>query len=415
MSRTLVSALMTLLVVAALAPGAIGGVLADDVTLTVTVVDSNGNSVGDVDLTATWDDGNGGPVTETTTPDGRALFGVPEGADVQIRIEDDQYMRNFPYEISDVSDQTEQMPVSLSGTATVTVEESGSPVRNAEVSLVDDQGREVTDDQLTDQNGVATTNPVERESYALEVRKPGYITNETDLTVDGDVSKTVAIERGNVIVDFTITDETFETPQPVENVTVDIRNDATLVTSSDGTTVTDLAVNREYDITAQKDGYDPVTETLDIGEDPTSLDISIRRTDDINVRASNDRVVVGEPTQITVTDEYGNLVEGATVSIGGTTVGQTDANGQLSVPINSTGNVSIDVEDSGLSASVSVESFQPSSNDSTPTATATATVTQTVTSTPNATATETPAGTGPGFGVVAALLALTGLLVASRR
>jgi PGF-CTERM protein len=404
MSRLLVSVVTTVLVVAALAPGAIGGAAADDVTLTVTVVDSDGETLGNIPLSVTWDDGNGGPINQTTAPNGQALFGVPDGADVQIYINDDQYMRNFPYTVENVTDQSVEVPVSLSGQATVTVEDASGPVENANVWVFRDA--RYVDTRQTGPDGTSTTAPLERGGYGLEVRKAGYVTNKTSLSIGpGTNNKTVQIRRGTVEMQFNVTDDTFATPQPIENATVNIQGGASLPTLSNGFASTTVAVNREYTVTVSKDGYESVTRTIQVGEQRTMLNVSIRRTDAISIEAANDRVVVGESTQVTVTDEYGERVAGATVSAGDSTVGETDANGQLTVPIDAAGNTTITVETDGLSASTVVEGVEPASNEPT------ATVTQTDTPT----TTETPGDSGPGFGIVSALVALVAILLVARR
>lgn len=409
MSRGLVSVVIIALVVATLAPSAIGGVAAEDVTLTVTIVDSDGNELGDIPVTATWDDGDGGPINRTTAPNGQVLFGVPEGADVQVTITDDQYMRNFPYEVENVTDQSEVVPVSLSGTATVTVEDSNGPVEDANVVLFQD-GRTV-DSKQTGANGMSTSDPVERDGYGLQVRKPGYLTNGTSITVGaGENNKTVQIRRGSAEVAFRVTDDTFATPRPLENATVNIRGGASLPTLSNGLATTSVAVNRQYQVTVTKNGYDSVTRTLGVGEQPANLNVSIRRTEAISVTAANERVVVGESTQVTVTDEYGERVAGATVSVDGSEIGTTDGDGMLTVPIETAGNVTINVADGSLSASTTVESIDP---DATPAATPTATATVTATETANAT--ETPGGSGPGFGILPAIVALAAALLLARR
>jgi PGF-CTERM protein len=411
MSRGFVSVIATALVVAALAPGAIGGVAAEDVTLTVTIVDANGNELGNVPVTATWNDGDGGPVNRTTAPNGQALFGVPAGANVQITVTDDRYLRNFPYTVENVTDQSVEVPVSLSGTATVTVEDANGVVEDAKVWLYQD-GRYV-DTKETGSDGTSTTDALERGGYGLEVRKTGYITNRTDIAIDGSTAnKTVQIRRGSAEVSFRVTDDTFAEPRPLENATVNIRGGASLPTLSNGFASTSVAVNREYQVTVSKDGYTSVTRTLQVEERPVNLNVSIRRSEAISVRAANDRVVVGESTQVTVTDEYGEAVAGATVSTGGSEIGTTDANGQLTVPLDTAGNATINVSNGSLSASTTVEVFDP---DATPEPTATATATATETATETSAATETPGDSGPGFGVLAALAALAGAILLGRR
>jgi PGF-CTERM protein len=407
MSRVLVAALTTAVIVAVVAPGAIGGAAADDVTLEVTIVDSDGAALSDVLVTATWNGGEGGPINRTTAPNGRALFGVPDGADVEITIRDDRYLRNVPYEVESATDRSEEVPVSLSGRATITVEDANGPVENADVVLFQD-GRRV-DSRQTNASGVATTDLVERDSYRLRVRKAGYLTNTTDITVgERENDRTVQIRRGSAEVEFSVTDETFKPPRPIENATVDIRNGATLPTLNNGLATTSVAVNREYRVTVTKKGYDSVTETVRVRDQPTRVDVPIRRTDNLSVTAANDRVVIGESTQITVTDEYGERVAGATVTVDGSEIGQTDENGQFRVEIDTAGNTTIGVSDGDLSTSTAVEGFDP---DATPSESPTVTPTATATVTPTA----TPGGNGPGFGVAVTLLALGGALLLARR
>ncbi len=420
MSRILVSIIATALVVAALAPGAIGGAAAEDVTLTVTVVDSNGDSLSDIPVSVTWDDGNEGPINGTTTPDGRVLFGVPEGADVEVTIEDDRYLRNFPYVVEDVSDETVEVPVSMSGRADVTVVDSTGPVRNATVRVFLQDGGRVVDRMETNQTGESTSDPVERGSYGLQAAKAGYLTNNTDIIVgEGMNNKTVRLRRGSTEARFIVVDETFDTPRPIENATVDIQGGGTLFTLSNGLATTSVSPNRDYSVTVRKDGYDTVTETLSVGESTARLNVSIERTDAISVSTSNQRVVINESTTVTVTDEYNESVAGATVRVNGTEVGQTGDNGALSVQLGTAGTIPISAVDGDLNASTTVQVFDPNSTDATATATANATETATVTATASTneteTTTETSGESGPGFGILAALLALASVLVLARQ
>lgn len=407
MSRTLASLVATLLVVAALAPAAIGGATAADVTLSVTVVDSDGNHLGGITVNATWNDG-AASATDTTLPNGEAGFAVPEGADVELQIEDDTYMRNFPYVVENVTEQSVEVPVSRSGTATVTVVDGGGRVSNAKVWLYKD-GRYV-DTKQTGQNGQSTTDALERGSYGLQVLKSGYYTNETDIDIDGDVTKTVRLRRGSVEAVFTVTDDHFDDPRPLENVTVNIQGRATLTTLPDGSATTTLPVNHDYTVTVTKDGYESVTETLPVSEKAASLDASIQREDALSIASDRAEVIVNNTVEVTVTDEYGEPVSEATVSVGGSTVGQTDAEGTFSVPIGSEGDVSISVEADGQSASVTVTGVK-TGGETTPTATDAPTETPTETDS----GTETPGESGPGFGVGVALAALAGALLAGRR
>lgn len=153
-----------------------------------------------------------------------------------------------------------------------------------------------------------------------------------------------------------------------------------------------------------------VTRDLTVRESETTLNASIQREPAVVVQADSDRVVVGGPVRVTVTDEYGNPVSGATVGAGDSEVGETDGNGEIRVPVESAGNVTISAESEGREDTVTVEGVQAGGG-STPTATATATATPSTDS-----PTETSTGFGPGFGITGALVAvLLGAIAARRR
>lgn len=375
---------------ATLALSAAPVVAQEDVTLSITVVDRNGQPVGGVDLSATWD--GGGPVNETTRASGQALIDVPAGADVEVTVHDDTYVRNRPYAVADAAAGDVEIPVALRGEATVSVTSPGGPVSDATVRLVDDVGEVAS--ARTDDGGDVTIEPVERAAYDVEVEKPGYVRNGTRLRVQGQSETTVAIERGTVQLSVTVEDDRFDPPEPVENATVRIApTGASLPTLPDGTATTAVPVNRDYELEVTKDGYETATADLRVREWATETTVSINRADDVSISASNDRVVVGETTRVTVTDEYGDPIEGATVSRDGESVGETDADGRTRVRIEADGTATITASADGMEASVIVEGVTPGGTE---------------------TETETEGGSTPGFGPVAAALALclaAGLLV----
>jgi len=407
MSRSLIPVIAFVVVAATVGHAAIGGVAAQngEVTLTITVVDSDGNTVSGIDLSVTWDGGDGGPRNATTRANGQALVDVPEGSDVEITIDDDRYVRNRPFTLSDASTERVEVPISRSGTATITVRQASGPVADAQVSLRDDTDWVGT--YRTDDDGVITTDRLEKGEYRVFTRKSRYLINRTSITVpgDGEATSTVLLRRGTVEARFVVTDDHFEDPRPVENATIEIAGvGTTLSTLPDGTRSTDLPVNRDYEITVTKGGYGSEVRTLEVGQEPVTFEASIQRTPGLNIRAANSRVVVGESTTVTVANEYDERVSGATVSVAGESAGETDSQGQVTVPIESEGNVTIEATDGDNSASVIVEGVDPSSDD-TPTATAT----------PEPTPTESAGVFGDGFGIVAALLALLGAVLLARR
>ncbi|WP_459194770.1 PGF-CTERM sorting domain-containing protein [Halosimplex sp. J119] len=400
------SLLLSLFVVAASFVGGVGASTGDSATLTVTVVDQSGNPLSDAQLSATWDGGS--PVNRTTAGNGKAFLDVAEGADVTIRIDHPHYVRNKPYVVENASERDVTIEVAKEGQATVTVEDASGGVGNAIVRMFHD-GQPVVNARTT-ADGTLTTGGIEQGNYTLITFKEGYLRNRTTLTVDGQVSQSMAIERSSVLVSFSVTDDHFDPPQAVTDANVTIPGVADVTTQGTGSVTVSLPVNDAYDVTVTKPGYESVTRELTVRESETALNASIQREPAVVVQADSDRVVVGEPVRVTVTDEYGNPVPGASVSAGDSSVGETDENGEIRVPIESAGNVTISAESEGREDTVTVEGVQAGGGGDTPTATANATATPSTDS-----PTETSTGFGPGFGITGALVALLLGAIAARR
>ncbi|MBX0295278.1 carboxypeptidase regulatory-like domain-containing protein [Haloarcula nitratireducens] len=376
----------------------------DRVTLTVSVVDQNGDAVSDVPISATWDGGDGGPVNETTRANGQALVDVPAGANVTIRVNGDEYVRNRPFRVTDASSRSVEVPVSEIATASVTVVGGdGDRVSNARVLLYRD-GEFVTD-QRTDSDGTVTTPAVEAGEYRLTVGKEGYYWNRTRIQVTDETQARSAIEQGSALLTVTVTDDHFEDPRAVQNATVRVPSVGnTVQTLSNGQATISLPVNDRYDLTVTKDGYETVEQRLRFGESDASAEIAIQRTPALSLTPDNRRVVVGETVRLRVTDEYGSPVPNATVGQNGEEVGTTDSSGAVVAPVSSVGNVTFTVEEGDRSATATVEGVEAAAAD-TDTATATSSPTATATETPAATDTQTTGGDGPGFTAVTVLIA----------
>lgn len=430
MSRVSVGLLTALLVVSVFAPAAVGGATAQDDTVTVTlaVVDSDGDPVGNTDLTVTWADGDGGPETVTTKSNGKALVDVPNGSDITVEIDDEEYIRNRPFERSNVGSEEIQVPVALSGQATISVVgESGNPISDAEVRVREGSTIETL---TTDGNGEVTTSRLEQRSagkaYELVVEKPSYFDLDSTLAVTGTVNKTVTLTSGTRTLNFRVVDDHYDPAEPIKGARVRIPNVYSSQTFESGETSTSVPVNSEYTVQVNKDGYSSVGKRVVVEEENKDVTVQISRTNDLTVEAKNDKVVVGEPTSITVLDEYDDPVPNAQVTVGGENVGRTSQSGELDVPINSAGNVSIDVSDAGQTASVTVEGIEAGSDPTPHPGEPTPPVnTPTPTPTPDDdTPTpddetdddDTTAGdSAPGFGVVVAIAALAGALLLARR
>jgi len=380
------------------APAVVAG--QTNVTLTVTVVDQDGDTVSDVDISATWDDG--GPVNETTRSNGQALVDVPEGANVTISVHDEDYVRNAPLVIEDAETGEVDVEVAEAGSATVDVVDAQGSVANAKVQLYDGDDRIA--DARTGSDGSFTTRDIEQGDYEVRVWKEGYLRSATDLTVDGDVSHEVEIEQDSRLLQVTVSDDHYSPPQAVANASVRVQGVGTVSTLSNGETTIQVPVNANYDVTVTKDGYETNETSVRVREEAESANLTIQRTDAISLAVANERVVPGESTRVTVTDEYGDPVSGADVSIEGESAGTTNDDGVTSVTVESAGTQDLTATSGDLEATANVTGVQVGGES-----------TDTASATENATGTETSDFSGPGFTVAGAIVALLAAGLLARR
>jgi len=390
--------------------GVTGAQSTEQVTLTVTVVDSDGEPLGDIDLTASWDQNGEGSVNETTRSNGQALIDVPQGADVSITVHDDEYVRNEAFVVEDASAESVEVPVTASGTATVEVVDSEGAVPSPAIQFY--RAGNFVVNTRGNASGLYTSPMIEQGTYSLTVSKNGYLRNRTRLTVANNTTQRIELEQASRLVTFTITDDHFDQPRPLADATITVAGN-TISTLSTGDATIRLPVNTDYEVAVTKDEYETTTSTLSVREQQVEQNISIQRADALSVEPDQTQVVVNQSVRVSVTDEYGDAVANATLSVGGQTVGQTDDSGEAVVPIDTAGQNEITASLDGLTANATVEGIDP--NPDTETATATATATDTAT--PSATGTDTPAPdetqttteptslTGPGFTGLGALVA----------
>lgn len=324
-----------MLLVAVLVLGAIGPVAglvsASNVTLTVSVVTAAGDPVSNAGLTATWD---GGSRQATTASNGKAFVDVPAGADVTIAVDHPAYVRNSPYVVTDASQEGVTITVYQKSSANLTVVDQDGPVQGVRVVLRK-HGSVVTV-ASTDATGQIQTGVIEAGDYAVNLFKPGYYKQTIPLAVRGDTTKELQIKQGSVTVQFRVLDANFDPPRGVEGATIS-GADFTSQSGPDGTRAVSLEVNRQYDIQVSKDGYDTVQQTITVGEQDLQVNLSTRKQPDVQLAVANQRVVVGESVQVTVTDQYDRPLRSATVYLDGTAVGQPDTKGVLRVEIDSAG------------------------------------------------------------------------------
>ncbi|WP_181686591.1 carboxypeptidase-like regulatory domain-containing protein [Halorhabdus salina] len=390
----------------------------DNVTLTLAVEDRYGSDVGDVTLTVSWTDGN---ETVTTRANGQALVDVPRGSNATIAVEPGDYVRNVPIEITDASAETVSIDVARKGSMDLQVDRSGGSVANATVRLKQNGQTVLTGE--TNANGQLQTGSIERGPYEITVTKPGHLNYTERYQVTGDISQAITLEEASVSVTFDVRDDHFDPPQAVEQATVEVADLGSVTTLSNGEATLRVPVNTQQAITVHKDGYTTNTTTVTVNESSIEHNVTISRTPDLQLQSANDRVVVGESVRVVVTDEYGQTVSGTTVSVEGDTVGTTDSNGALTVPIETAGELAVVATTDGLRAEATVEGVEPAAEE---TATVTETDTQTETTTATETTmttseTDTPESTtatttsGPGFGIGVTLVTLLSVALLGRR
>jgi PGF-CTERM protein len=365
------------------------------VALTVSVTDQSGDPIAGADLTATWENGS---ATAETTSNGKAFIDVPEDADVELEAEHPAYVRNHPVVVENATEQAVTVDMHQRGSATISVTDESGQVSDARVIIRKD-GR-IVEDSRTTSTGTFQTDVIEHGDYTVTVIKRGYDREQTEMTVDGDVQDSVAIERGSVTLSVRVTDPHFDPSRPIEGVTVSVDSVGQFTTQPEGTASVGVPVNSELDMTVTGENYEEVSQTVSVTESAVSVNVSTSRAPEISLESANERVIAGEGTLVTVRNEYDEPVEGATVLLDEDAVGETDANGQLTVTVSDPGNHSIVAERGELqSGSVTVTGVNVNGETPAPTEEP-----QTMTD-----------SSGPGFGPVVALLALVVSALLGRR
>lgn len=383
-NRALLCALLVALSVAGTTPAT---AQEDLVTLTVSVETDGGDPVRGATLTAEWD---GGSSSETTKSNGKALLDVPDGADVEISVDHDDYVRNFPVVVEGADGGEVTVTVYRTSSVRVLVEDGDGPIRNAEVTLR--KGSRDVAEGTTDDDGVMESGTIEAGTYSVSVSKAGYFVARERLDVDGDTEATVPLRRGTVTLEVNVTDDHFDPNRPVGGATVAVEGSGSVTTQPAGVGRISVPVNAWAHIEVTKDGYRTAEESEFVAEEDATVDLTIQRTPSISVDLLSKRVLVGESVSLTVTDEYGDPVEGATVRVDGEDVAETNANGGAVLQVQSAGNHTVTVEAESLEATAYVEGVREGQG--------------TVDATETTTATTETAAETPGFGAGAALVAL---------
>ncbi|WP_257298447.1 carboxypeptidase regulatory-like domain-containing protein [Haloarchaeobius sp. FL176] len=382
-----------------------------DVTLRVTVVNQQGDPLGNAEVTVSYDDQER---TSETFATGEALFDVPEGATVEITPTHPMLVKNNPVTVENVqgtTDVTVTMYPSATGEISL-VDGSGNAVSDADVQLRKDGRTVLADTGTTGSDGTYTTPALERGNYTVRITKPGYYEERRTVTLSGDTDVPVEVEQGSATVDFSVVDAHFEPTEPLQaNIEIEDAGGTvgTFRTGSSGSRSVSLDVNTRYTVTVEKEGYETVSTTFRVGERDRSRTFAIVRTPRLTVEPMNSQVVVGQSLRVDVTNEYDEPAAGAEVRIDGEAVATTDESGTTTLTVEQTGEVELTaVNGSVESPGVIIEAFEPRTDAPTATATPNGTATPSTTATTQAQGTteESDDGGTPGFGVAVALVAL---------
>jgi len=407
-----------------------------EVTITVTVVDQNGNGIGDADVTVEWDGGN---KTRTTAGNGKAFVTVPEDRELQISVDHPSYVKNIPETVSNVGED-EEITVRMTPPATETVtilDADGKPVEDARVSLIKSGQIQSVASGETDENGKFTAENVEEGEYGIRVRRSGFDNARIDVDVAGTSEHTVEIERNSTQVSFRIIDGRLgEGIQANVKVRSDGEEILSFRTDGNGRGQQLLPVNSWYRIVVERDGYESTRQRIRVNQDDRSVSLAINRTNDLTLDVETTQVLAGNSFRVTVSDEYGDRVSGATITVDGESVATTDADGSATVRLDEPGRYDLVASDGSVDTNaVTVRAVEAATTTAVPTTTeattteattteATTTEATTTTAPPTTTSaadtsaatTEESDGGSPGFVVPTALGGLlAGLLFLRRR
>lgn len=381
----------------------------------IIVEDRSGESISDIEVTAEWGDNQS--ASDTTTSAGRVLLDVPVDTEVDFFVNDTEraFVRNHQPVSVGPEEVDEPVTIQMAPRGGVTfsiVDTNGEPVEETRLRLTHDDDPRTVDTVFTDEDGTATVPEIEQRSYTVSVLRAGYNSAERTFELTGQQqSEEIEIESNRVDVDFTVLDDHFEEPRPLEGATVDIEGvGSPIPTDENGETQARIPVNDEYEVTVVLDGYQEQTATLTVAEEATSLALRTQRVPEININQLQNAIVVGQPTQVTITNAYDESVEDAIVSLNGETIGQTDTQGRIVFNISQAGSNSIEATYQDLTAETTLEGVDPNPEPTDNGSGGAATDNSSETGGGNGDA------IGPGFGIIAALGAVAGLaLVAARR
>lgn len=364
----------------------------DRVTITVLVTTERETPVSDATVVATWD---GGETQGTTAGNGQVFLDVPRGATVSFDVGNSAYTRNSPLRRT-IAPGTDQVTVEVSEAVRFTYrvrDADGNPLAGTDVSVLNDRDREVAGGE-TAADGRYATPRLAAGDYTVRFERAGYFTVNRSERGTQSVTRPITLERGLATLAVNATDS--RTGTPLEGATVEAAGESG-ETDADGRVDLDVPVNDEVAVDVSLTGYDATTRTLAVGESDRTVAVSLARLPNLTLSTANERVVVGESTLVSVRDAYDDPAANVTVLVDGETVGETDADGEFLVTIESAGDHEIRARRGNTrSQAAVVEGVATGEGES---ATATPDTSTGAVRTPSS-------GLAPGFGVEAGLVAL---------
>lgn len=297
-------------------------------TITVETVDEEGESIQGVTVTAEW---GADSVSADTASNGVVLLDVPRGEEIEITIAHPDYVRNFPYVIDSADEQRIELDMSERSSLSVGVDTNSGPIADARVSLT--MGDRTVASGNTSQEGAFSVETLEAGEYRLTVEKRTYYTINRTIDVDGETNININLNTGGVTTEFVIVDPHFSPPEPVTDAKISISGVGDVQTLGDGRAVARIPINTEVPVTATKSAYRGINRTLIVNESGQTRTYELTRRQRLNITTASDRIIAGESVSIDVTNAYEEPVAGVTITRNTEAVGQTDADGELTVPI----------------------------------------------------------------------------------
>lgn len=286
----------------------------DRVEIEVEVTNPDGDGIGDAAVDIDWADGS---ISDETNVGGRLVDDVPDEANLTIAVSHEDYVVNTDTTITEFEGGLVEITMHPPVDFTISVSDETDPVTDANVTIQKGD-QDWIGHARTDGDGEVHFDHIEAGDYDMTVNKAGYYEASDTVSVTDNQTEDVELESAEEAVSITVIDWVVD--EPVSEATVealvagDLERSASV--DGDGSTSILLKVNTDYELRADAPEYESTTADLSMGESEASVELTINRTPALSLEPTNERVVAGEDLHVTVTDEYDDPVEDATVEVG---------------------------------------------------------------------------------------------------